>query len=156
MTDTDIEDEYFSWGLVQQIAEENGYFEDEGIELADVASGAREFAAGCANGRETDRGKDGNGRETQSTVCERRPVRKAFRTNRRIVGSSYEQECVLFVSTDSDIDSVEEVRGRTIAVGDRSTPRYPTAEMLEKAGLDETAVVTERIAATSSDSPVPS
>ncbi|AGB39937.1 ABC-type nitrate/sulfonate/bicarbonate transport system, periplasmic component (plasmid) [Natronococcus occultus SP4] len=131
--------EYFSGEFLKQIAEENGYL--EGVELSNAASESKELAAGDVNGR----WKDGSERGSSTVRFEWRPVRDVAETERRSIGSYCKRDRVLFVSTSSDIGSAEELHGRSIGSDDGTVPFHSTAELLERSGLDETAVDTERI-----------
>jgi ABC-type nitrate/sulfonate/bicarbonate transport system substrate-binding protein len=147
MADIDIAHEYFTWELVQQVAEENGYFEAEGVEtdLSYFAPGTQDFSDQGENAHETDWWEDLDDEGETHGVCEWNAVQESSETDRQIIGSYSEWDRVLFAEADSDIDSVEDLKGRSIGINEYATSFYSIPEMLENEGFEEEEIVLEHI-----------
>lgn len=147
MADIDIAHEYFTWELVQRVAEENGYFEEEGVEtdLSYFAPGTQDFSEQGENAYEADWWEDLDEQGDTHGVCEWNAVQEASETDRQIVGSYSEWDRVLFTSADSDIDGLEDLKGRSIGINEYATSFYSIPEMLENEGFDEEEIVLEHI-----------
>lgn len=147
MADIDIAHEYFTWELVQQVAEENGYFEEEGVEtdLSYFAPGTQDFSDQGENAYETDWWEELDKQGETHGVCEWNAVQEASETDRQIIGSYSEWDRVLFAPAGSDIDSIEDLKGRSIGINEYATSFYSIPEMLENEGFDEKDIVLEHI-----------
>ena len=147
MADIDIAHEYFTWELVQQVAEENGYFEAAGVEtdLSYFAPGTQDFSDQGENAYETDWWEELDDDGETHGVCEWNAVQESSETDRQIVGSYSEWDRVLFAAADSEIDSIEDLRGRSIGINEYATSFYSIPEMLEHEGFDESEIVLEHI-----------
>src|SRR6056297_2858585 len=147
MADIDIAHEYFTWELVQQVAEENGYFEAEGVEtdLSYFAPGTQDFSDQGANAHETDWWEELDDEGETHGVCEWNAVQESSETDRQIIGSYSEWDRVLFAEAESDIDSVEDLKGRSIGINEYATSFYSIPEMLENEGFEEEEIVLEHI-----------
>ena len=147
MADIDIAHEYFTWELVQQVAEENGYFEAEGVEtdLSYFAPGTQDFSDQGENAHETDWWEELDDEGETHGVCEWNAVQESSETDRQIIGSYSEWDRVLFAAADSDIDSVEDLKGRSIGINEYATSFYSIPEMLENEGFEEDEIVLEHI-----------
>lgn len=147
MADIDIAHEYFTWELVQQVAQENGYFEDEGVEtdLSYFAPGTQDFSDRGENAYETDWWEDLDEQGETHGVCEWNAVQEASETDRQIIGSYSEWDRVLFAPADSEIKSIEDLKGRSIGINEYATSFYSIPEMLEKEGFEEEDIVLEHI-----------
>ena len=147
MADIDIAHEYFTWELVQQVAEENGYFEQEGVEtdLSYFAPGTQDFSEQGENAYETDWWEDLDDQGETHGVCEWNAIQESSETDRQIIGSYSEWDRVLFAEADSDIETVEDLKGRSIGINEYATSFYSIPEMLEHEGLEEHEIVLEHI-----------
>lgn len=146
MTDLNVAHEYFTWRLVQQVAEEEGYFEDEGVEpdLSYFAPGTQDFDDGD-NAYESDWWNDLDEEGETHGVCEWNAVQEASETDREIIGSYSEWDRVLFAPANSDIEDIDDLRGRSIGINEYATSFYSLPEMLEKEGFDDDEIVLEHI-----------
>ena len=147
MADIDIAHEYFTWELVQQVAEEHGYFEAEGVEtdLSYFAPGTQDFSDQGENAYETDWWEELDDQGETHGVCEWNAIQETSETDRQIIGSYSEWDRVLFAEADSDIDSVEDLKGRSIGINEYATSFYSIPEMLETEGFEEDEIVLEHI-----------
>lgn len=147
MADIDIAHEYFTWELVQRVAEENGYFEEEGVEtdLSYFAPGTQDFSDRGENAYETDWWEDLDEQGSTHGVCEWNAIQEASETDRQIVGSYSEWDRVLFADADSEIETIEDLKGRSIGINEYATSFYSIPEMLENEGFDEDEIVLEHI-----------
>ena len=145
MSDFDIAHEYYTWKLVQQVAEENGYFEDEGVE-ADIdyfAPGTQDFEG--ENAYEVDWWEDLDEQGETHGVCEWNAIQEASETGREIIGSYSEWDRVVFVPKDSDAETIDDLRGRSIGINKFATSFYSMPEMLENEGFGEDEIVLEHV-----------
>lgn len=147
MADIDIAHEYFTWELVQQVAEENGYFEEAGVEtdLSYFAPGTQDFSDQGENAYETDWWEELDDQGETHGVCEWNAIQETSETDRQIIGSYSEWDRVLFTAADSDLDSIEDLKGRSIGINEYATSFYSIPEMLEHEGFDESEIVLEHI-----------
>ena len=147
MADIDVAHEYFTWELVQQVAEENGYFEEAGVEtdLSYFAPGTQDFSDQGANAYETDWWDELDDQGETHGVCEWNAIQETSETDRQIIGSYSEWDRVLFTAADADLDSVEDLKGRSIGINEYATSFYSIPEMLEHEGFDESEIVLEHI-----------
>lgn len=147
MADIDIAHEYFTWELVQQVAEENGYFEQEGVEtdLSYFAPGTQDFSEQGENAYETDWWEELDDQGETHGVCEWNAIQESSETDRQIIGSYSEWDRVLFAEADSAIETVEDLKGRSIGINEYATSFYSIPEMLENEGFEEEEIVLEHI-----------
>lgn len=146
MADLTVAHEYFTWRLVQQVAEENGYFEDEGVDpdLSYFAPGTQDFDDG-ANAFESDWWNDLDEQGETHGVCEWNAVQEASETDREIIGSYSEWDRVIFASADSDVEDIDDLRGRPIGINAYATSFYSLPEILEHEGFGEDEVALEHV-----------
>lgn len=146
MADLNVAHEYFTWRLVQQVAEENDYFEAEGVDpdLSYFAPGTQEFDDG-ENAFESDWWDDLDEQGETHGVCEWNAVQEASETGREIIGSYSEWDRVIFASTDSDVEEIDDLRGRSIGINAYATSFYSLPEILEQEGFDEEEVDLEHV-----------
>ncbi|TKX53511.1 hypothetical protein EXE44_17310, partial [Halorubrum sp. SS7] len=116
MSDLNISHEYFTWKLVQDVAEEKGYFEDEGVEadLSYFAPGTQDFEG--ENAFDADWWDDMDEDGGTHGVCEWNAVQEASETDRDIVGSYSEWDRVVFVRDDDDAETIDDLRGRPMGI----------------------------------------
>lgn len=141
MADLNVAHEYFTWRLVQRVAEENGYFEEEGVDpdLSYFAPGTQAFDDG-ANAYESDWWEDLDEQGETHGVCEWNAVQEASETGREIIGSYSEWDRVIFAPADSDVEEIDDLRGRSIGINEYATSFYSLPEILEHEGFDEDEV----------------
>lgn len=143
----DIAHEYFTWELVQEVAEENGYFEAEGVD-PDVdyfAPGTQDFSDQGENAYDTDWWEDLDEQGETHGVCEWNAIQEASETDRQIVGSYSEWDRVLFSTTDSDIDHIDDLKGRSIGINKFATSFYSIPEMLQNEGFTDEDINLEHV-----------
>jgi ABC-type nitrate/sulfonate/bicarbonate transport system substrate-binding protein len=147
MADIEIAHEYFTWELVQRVAEENGYFEEEGVDtdLSYFAPGTQDFSDRGENAYETDWWEDLDEQGSTHGVCEWNAIQESSETDRQIVGSYSEWDRVLFAAADSEIETIEDLKGRSIGINEYATSFYSIPEMLENEGFEEDEIVLEHI-----------
>jgi ABC-type nitrate/sulfonate/bicarbonate transport system substrate-binding protein len=147
MADIDIAHEYFTWELVQQVAEENGYFEAAGVEtdLSYFAPGTQDFSDQGENAYETDWWEELDDQGETHGVCEWNAVQETSETDRQIIGSYSEWDRVLFAAADSEVETVADLKGRSIGINEYATSFYSIPEMLEHEGFDDSEIVLEHI-----------
>ena len=145
MSDLNISHEYFTWKLVQDVAEENGYFEAEGVEadLSYFAPGTQDFEG--ENAFDADWWDDMDEDGGTHGVCEWNAVQEASETDRDIVGSYSEWDRVVFVSADDDATTIDDLRGRPMGINKYATSFYSMREMLENEGFEEDDIVLEHV-----------
>lgn len=145
MSDIDVAHEYFTWRLVQEVAEEEGYFEDEGVDpdLDYFAPGTQDFDG--ENAYETDWWEDLDEQGETHGVCEWNAVQEASETDREIIGSYSEWDRVIFAPTASDVETLDDLRGRSIGINKYATSFYSLPEMLEDEGFDDDEVVLDHV-----------
>lgn len=145
MSDLDIAHEYYTWRLVREVAEENGYFEAEGVspDLSYFAPGTQEFEG--ENAHDADWWDELDDEGTTHGVCEWNAVQESSETDREIVGSYSEWDRVIFVHGDSDAETLDDLRGRSIGINEYATSFYSLPEMLEEQGFDEGEIVLEHV-----------
>jgi len=141
----DVTHEYFTWQLVQDVAEENGYFEQEGIDpdLDYFAPGTQDHEGENAYDADWWEDLDEDG-ETHG-VCEWNAIQQASETGREIIGSYSEWDRVVFAKADSDYETIDDLRGRSIGINKYATSFYSMREMLENEGFDEDEIVLEHV-----------
>lgn len=146
MADLNVAHEYFTWRLVQEVAEENGYFEDEGVDpdLSYFAPGTQDFDDG-ENALESDWWEDLDEQGETHGVCEWNAVDAATETDREIIGSYSEWDRVIFARSDSEITDIDDLRGRPIGINEYATSFYSLPEILEKEGFEEDEIVLEHV-----------
>lgn len=147
MSELNVAHEYFTWQLVQQVADEKGYFEQEGVdpELSYFAPGTQDFSERGDNAYEADWWEDLDEEGGTHGVCEWNAVQEVSETDRQIVGSYSEWDRVLFVPADSDIETIEDLKGRSIGINKYATSFYSIPEMLENEGFDDDEILLEHI-----------
>lgn len=145
MSDIDVAHEYFTWRLVQEVAEEEGYFEDEGVDpdLDYFAPGTQDFDG--ENAYETDWWEDLDEQGETHGVCEWNAVQEASETDREIIGSYSEWDRVIFAPTASDVETLDDLRGRSIGINKYATSFYSLPEMLEDEGFDDDEIVLDHV-----------
>ncbi len=141
----DVTHEYFAWQLVQDVAEENGYFEDEGVDpdLDYFAAGTQDHEG--ENAYDADWWEDLDEEGGTHGVCEWNAIQQASETGREIIGSYSEWDRVVFAHADSDVETIDDLRGRPIGINKYATSFYSMREMLENEGFDEDEIVLEHI-----------
>ena len=145
MSDLNVSHEYFTWQLVQDVAEENGYFEDEGVDadLSYFAPGTQEFDG--ENAFDADWWDDMDEDGGTHGVCEWNAVQEVSETDRDIVGSYSEWDRVVFVDADADAETVDDLRGRSVGINKYATSFYSMREMLENEGFEDDEIVLEHV-----------
>jgi len=145
MSDLNISHEYFTWRLVQDVAEEKGYFEDEGVDadLSYFAPGTQDFEG--ENAFDADWWDDMDEDGGTHGVCEWNAVQEVSETDRDIVGSYSEWDRVVFVDADDDAETIDDLRGRSVGINKYATSFYSMREMLENEGFDEDEIVLEHV-----------
>ena len=145
MSDLNISHEYFTWKLVQDIAEKEGYFEAEGVDadLSYFAPGTQEFEGKNASDADWWDEVDEDG-ETHG-VCEWNAVQEASETDRDIVGSYSEWDRVVFVDVNDNAETIDDLRGRSVGINKYATSFYSMREMLENEGFDDDEIVLEHV-----------
>jgi len=145
MSDLNVSHEYFTWRLVQDVAEENGYFEDEDVDadLSYFAPGTQEFEG--ENAFDADWWDDMDEDGGTHGVCEWNAVQEVSETDRDIVGSYSEWDRVVFVDADDDAETVDDLRGRSVGINKYATSFYSMREMLENQGFEDDEVVLEHV-----------
>ena len=145
MSDLNVSHEYFTWRLVQDVAEENGYFEDEGVDadLSYFAPGTQEFEG--ENAFDADWWDDMDEDGGTHGVCEWNAVQEASETDRDIVGSYSEWDRVVFVAADDDAGTIDDLRGRSVGINKYATSFYSMREMLENEGFADDEIVLEHV-----------
>lgn len=145
MADLDIAHEYYTWQLVQEVAQENGYFEDAGVDadLSYFAPGTQDFDG--ENAYEVDWWNDLDEQGRTHGVCEWNAVQEASETDREILGSYSEWDRVIFTRADAEFEELEDLRGKTIGINKYATSFYSLPEMLENAGFEEDEIVLEHV-----------
>jgi len=141
----DVTHEYFAWQLVQDVAEENGYFEDEGVDpdLDYFAAGTQDHEG--ENAYDADWWEDLDEEGGTHGVCEWNAIQQASETGREIIGSYSEWDRVVFANADSDVETVDDLRGRPVGINKYATSFYSMREMFENEGFDEDEIVLEHI-----------
>jgi ABC-type nitrate/sulfonate/bicarbonate transport system substrate-binding protein len=141
----DVTHEYFAWQLVQDVAEEKGYFEDEGIDpdLDYFAAGTQDHEG--ENAYDADWWEDLDEEGETHGVCEWNAIQQASETDREIIGSYSEWDRVVFAQADSDIETVEDLKGKPVGINKYATSFYSMREMFENEGFDEDEIVLEHI-----------
>lgn len=137
MSDLSITHEYFTWELVQEVAEENGYFEEEGVD-ADFdyfAPGTQDHEG--ENAYDADWWEDLDEEGETHGVCEWNAIQQASETGREIIGSYSEWDRVVFTSADKDYETIDDLRGESIGINKYATSFYSMREMLENEGFEE-------------------
>ena len=145
MADLNVAHEYYTWQLVQEVAQENGYFEEEGVDpdLSYFAPGTQDFDG--ENAYEVDWWEDLDEQGETHGVCEWNAVQEASETDREILGSYSEWDRVIFAPADSDADDLDDLRGRPIGINKYATSFYSLREMLEDSGFDDDEIVLEHV-----------
>jgi ABC-type nitrate/sulfonate/bicarbonate transport system substrate-binding protein len=145
MSDLDISHEYFTWKLVQDVAEENGYFEAEGVEadLSYFAPGTQDFEG--ENAFDADWWDDMDEDGGTHGVCEWNAVQEVSETDRDIVGSYSEWDRVVFVRADDDAETIDDLTGRPMGINKYATSFYSMREMLENEGFEGDDIVLEHV-----------
>lgn len=143
----DIAHEYFTWELVQEVATEAGYFEQEGIDpdLSYFAPGTQDFSEQGENAYETDWWDELDDQGETHGVCEWNAIQEASETDRTIVGSYSEWDRVIFVAEDAPHESIEDLKGKSIGINEYATSFYSIPEMLEYEGFEERDIVLEHV-----------
>lgn len=146
MADLNVAHEYFTWRLVQEVAEENGYFEDEGVDpdLSYFAPGTQDFDDG-ENAFESDWWEDLDEQGETHGVCEWNAIDETAETDREIIGSYSEWDRVIFTRAGEDIEDIDDLRGRPIGINDYATSFYSLPEILEDEGFDEDEIELEHV-----------
>lgn len=146
MADLNVAHEYFTWRLVQTVAEENGYFEEEGVDpdLSYFAPGTQDFDDG-ENALESDWWEDLDDQGETHGVCEWNAVDAATETDREIIGSYSEWDRVIFARADADITDIDDLRGRPIGINEYATSFYSLPEILEQEGFADDEIVLEHV-----------
>ncbi|MFB6090072.1 MAG: ABC transporter substrate-binding protein [Halobellus sp.] len=145
MADLNVAHEYFTWELVQDVAEENGYFEEAGVDpdLSYFAPGTQDFDG--ENAFETDWWEDLDEQGQTHGVCEWNAIDEAAETDREIIGSYSEWDRVIFAAADSDIETIDDLRGRPIGINKYATSFYSLPEILENEGFDDDEIELEHV-----------
>ena len=145
MSDLDVSHEYFTWKLVQDVAEERGYFEAEGVDadLSYFAPGTQEFDG--ENAFDADWWDDIDEDGSTHGVCEWNAVQEVSETDRDIVGSYSEWDRVVFVDADDDAETIDDLRGRSVGINKYATSFYSMREMLENEGFEGDEIVLEHV-----------
>jgi ABC-type nitrate/sulfonate/bicarbonate transport system substrate-binding protein len=145
MSDLDISHEYFTWKLVQDVAEENGYFEAEGVEadLSYFAPGTQDFEG--ENAFDADWWDDMDEDGGTHGVCEWNAVQEVSETDRDLVGSYSEWDRVVFVRADDDAETIDDLTGRPMGINKYATSFYSMREMLENEGFEGDDIVLEHV-----------
>jgi len=145
MSDLDVSHEYFTWKLVQDVAEEQGYFEAEGVDadLSYFAPGTQEFEG--ENAFDADWWDDIDEDGSTHGVCEWNAVQEVSETDRDIVGSYSEWDRVVFVDADDDAETIDDLRGRSVGINKYATSFYSMREMLENEGFGDDEIVLEHV-----------
>lgn len=145
MSDLNVSHEYFTWKLVQDVAEENGYFEAEGVDpdLSYFAPGTQEFDG--ENAYDADWWDDMDEDGGTHGVCEWNAVQEASETDRDIIGSYSEWDRVVFVHADDDAETIDDLRGRSVGINKYATSFYSMREMLENEGFESDEIVLEHV-----------
>jgi ABC-type nitrate/sulfonate/bicarbonate transport system substrate-binding protein len=145
MADIEIAHEYYTWRLVQEVAEENGYFADEGVspDLSYFAPGTQEFEGENAHDADWWDELDEDG--TTHGVCEWNAVQESSETDREIVGSYSEWDRVIFTRADGDATDLDDLRGRSIGINKYATSFYSLPEMLQEQGFAADEIVLEHV-----------
>ncbi|WP_418280874.1 ABC transporter substrate-binding protein [Halorubrum sp. DTA98] len=145
MSDLNVSHEYFTWKLVQDVAEENGYFEDEGVDadLSYFAPGTQEFDG--ENAFDADWWDDMDEDGGTHGVCEWNAIQEVSETDRDIVGSYSEWDRVVFVDAANDAETIDDLRGRSVGINKYATSFYSMREMLENEGFDDDEIVLEHV-----------
>ena len=145
MADLNVSHEYFTWKLVQDVAEENGYFEDEDVDpdLSYFAPGTQEFDG--ENAFDADWWDDMDEDGGTHGVCEWNAVQEVSETDRDIIGSYSEWDRVVFVDADDDAETIDDLRGRSVGINKYATSFYSMREMLENEGFESDDIVLEHV-----------
>lgn len=145
MSDLNVSHEYFTWQLVQDVAEENGYFEDEGVgaDLSYFAPGTQEFDG--ENAFDADWWDDMDEDGGTHGVCEWNAIQEVSETDRDIVGSYSEWDRVVFVDAAADAETIDDLRGRSVGINKYATSFYSMREMLENEGFEDDEIVLEHV-----------
>ncbi|MFB6146382.1 MAG: ABC transporter substrate-binding protein [Halobacteriaceae archaeon] len=145
MSRLDVAHEYFTWRLVQEVAAENGYFEEAGVDpdLSYFAPGTQDFDG--ENAFETDWWEDLDDDGQTHGVCEWNAIQEASETDREIIGSYSEWDRVIFAAADADIETIDDLRGQSIGINKYATSFYSLPEMLEDEGFDADEIVLEHV-----------
>ncbi|WP_200531205.1 ABC transporter substrate-binding protein [Halorubrum sp. LN27] len=127
------------------MAEENGYFEDEGVDadLSYFAPGTQDFEG--ENAFDADWWDDMDEDGGTHGVCEWNAVQEVSETDRDIVGSYSEWDRVVFVDADDDAETIDDLRGRSVGINKYATSFYSMREMLENEGFEEDEIVLEHV-----------
>ncbi|OYR38166.1 hypothetical protein DJ82_12910 [Halorubrum sp. Ib24] len=130
---------------MQDVAEENGYFEDEGVDadLSYFAPGTQDFEG--ENAFDADWWDDMDEDGGTHGVCEWNAVQEVSETDRDIVGSYSEWDRVVFVDADDDAETIDDLRGRSVGINKYATSFYSMREMLENEGFEDDEVVLEHV-----------
>jgi ABC-type nitrate/sulfonate/bicarbonate transport system substrate-binding protein len=146
MADLNVAHEYFTWRLVQDVAEENGYFEAEGVDpdLSYFAPGTQDFDDG-ENAFESDWWEDLDEQGETHGVCEWNAIDAAAETDREIIGSYSEWDRVIFANAAADIETLDDLRGRSIGINEYATSFYSLPEILENEGFEEGEIDLEHV-----------
>ena len=145
MSDLNVSHEYFTWKLVQDVAEENGYFEKAGVEadLSYFAPGTQDFEG--ENAHDADWWDDLDEEGSTHGVCEWNAVQEASETDRDIVGSYSEWDRVVFVRATDEAETVDDLKGRPMGINKYATSFYSMREMLETAEFNDDDIILEHV-----------
>ena len=143
----DIAHEYFTWELVQEVAAENGYFQEEGVdaEIEYFAPGTQDFSDQGANAYETDWWEELDEQGSTHGVCEWNAIQEASETGRKIVGSYSEWDRVLFTAATSSIEHLDDLKGKPIGINNYATSFYSVRELLQNEGFTNEDIVLEHV-----------
>jgi ABC-type nitrate/sulfonate/bicarbonate transport systems, periplasmic components len=143
----DIAHEYFTWKLVQDVAEEHGFFQQENVDpdFDYFAPGTQDFSEMGDNAKDADWWEDLDNQGQTHGVCEWNAVQESSETDRQIVGSYSEWDRVLFSSVDSGTTTLEDLRNSSIGINKYATSFYSIREMLQSEGFDDDEIVLEHI-----------
>lgn len=140
----EVEHEYHTWNLVAKVAEEKGYFEEEGVDpdLDYFDPGIQDFEGG-ENANETEWWEQMD--DGAHGVCEWNAIDEASRADGTILGKYSEWDRVIFARSDSDIETLEDLKGRSVGINNYATSFYSLREMFEDEGFDDDEINLEHI-----------
>jgi ABC-type nitrate/sulfonate/bicarbonate transport system substrate-binding protein len=143
----DVAHEYFTWKLVQEVAEQNGYFEQEDVDpdLDYFAPGTQDFSERGENAHDADWWNDLDEQGQTHGVCEWNAVQESSETDRQIVGSYSEWDRVLFSAADSELETLEGLKNRSIGINKYATSFYSIRQMLQNEGFEDDEIVFQHI-----------